>query len=358
MKRFLFEVCAFLVVQASIAVGLEALYQRLLGANHYLAAFEDKSRLLEAAHPPRLLLVGGSSLAFGVNSATLERESGRPAVNVALNAGLGLDLILGPAERSLAAGDLVVLSLEYRLMEAAKTYDSVLVLQELRAAPSSARYLPASDLPVLLDDGLALPCQRLHALWDYARQGRPKSVYWRTSFNDRGDFVGHLDLGSFNGGGQHVWVPPPQMIGDACLRLSRFAEKARAVGARVVVVPPPIPADDFESQRDAAARFWEALARQTGLPVTTASSLDRSFFFDTAYHLTREGRKQRTLALVEALRPVLRSDGSEPLLAHQEAHQGLGPPHRARHALLPRRASSRPPWSRCTARAMRPSSTS
>mgnify|MGYP003694795555 CR=1 FL=1 len=148
-------------------------------------------------------------------------------------------------------------------------------------------------------------------------------MYWRTSFNDRGDFVGHLDLGSFNGGGQHVRVPPPQMIGDACLRLSRFAEKARAVGARVVVVPPPIPADDFESQRDAAARAsGRPSPARPRLPVTTASSLDRSFFFDTAYHLTREGRKQRALALVEALRPVLRSGRLRAPCSRTRRHTG------------------------------------
>lgn len=304
MKRFLLEVAAFLVLQAMVAVGLEGLYRRLLGANHYLAAFEDKSRLLESRRPPRVLLVGGSSLAFGADSAALERSVGRPVVNLALHAGLGLDLILGQAERALAPGDVVVLSPEYGLLKPGPPIDSIVVWQHLLAHPRSARDLPASAIAALLDDGLALPHQRLHALWDYARHGPPQSLYWRTSFDERGDFVAHLGYDSAQGGDQHLRIPTVEQTRDACVRLSLFARRARERGAQIVIVPPPIPADDHRQQREEIARFWEAVSSQTGLPVMNDAVFKRRRFFDSAYHLTREGREERTRALLEAVRSV------------------------------------------------------
>lgn len=304
MKRFLLEVAAFLALQAVMATGFEALYQRLYGARHYLRAFEDKSRLLEARRPPRILLVGGSSLAFGADSAAIERAIGRPVVNMGVHAGLGLDLMLGQVEEALAPGDVVVISPEYGLFRGGRPMDSILVLQLLRNDPRLARQLPAAAVPQLLDDGLFLPSQRLQALWDHAWHGEPVGLYWRASFDERGDFVAHLDLDSMRASGQHLRVPAAEKTGEACARVSRFARRAHERGASVVIVPPPIPGDDHREQSEEIARFWNAVSSQTGVPVMNDARFTRSSFWDTAYHLTREGRQQRTEALLGAIRAV------------------------------------------------------
>ncbi len=309
MKRFLLEVLAFVAVQALVLLAVERTYDRLLETEHYMAALEDKERLLQSVRPPRVVLVGGSSMAFGVNSRAIERSLGLPVVNVALHAGLGLDMILGHAERGLRAGDRVVVSPEYRLLEKGLPFDSATVWHEIAARPWSVRDVSPRSVPSLLDDGLVLPRQRLVALWDRARQGPIPLLYKRSSFDERGDFVGHLEFGSMNGSDQHVFIRPADSLEDACARLSRFAARAREQGAEVVVVvPPPIPNDDLEAQRSAATRLWSRLSGCTGLPVTDVVPYDRSLFFDTAYHLTREGRRVHTPQVVRAVKKAPHPD--------------------------------------------------
>ncbi|HET9317756.1 MAG TPA: hypothetical protein VFQ51_19335 [Vicinamibacteria bacterium] len=302
MKRFVLEVAAFLALQAAIAVALEWTYQSQLGRGHYLAALSDKERLLRTTRPPRVLLVGGSSLAFGVDSRQLEDALGVPVRNLALNAGLGLDLILRQAEKGLVPGDRVLLSPEYRLLDPGTPFDSSTVWQAVALVPAMARYLSPRAVPQLLDDGLALPHQRLSGLWTWVRAGRPGQLYRRQGFDDRGDFVGHLDLASEQGNNRHARIPPPDDLADAVELLSRFARRARSLGVEVVILPPPFPADDEPSRHDAVGRIWRTVSHETGMRVIPVWSPDRSLFYDTEYHLTREGRRAHTQEILRALR--------------------------------------------------------
>ena len=69
MRRFLQLIALFLVVQLCI-LGVLALLAR--PSDNYRAAVVDKERLLAEAASPRVILVGGSGLAFGIDSPTIE----------------------------------------------------------------------------------------------------------------------------------------------------------------------------------------------------------------------------------------------------------------------------------------------
>ena len=78
----------------------------------YLAAFSLKSQYLIEADEQRLVLVGGSNVAFGANCHA-ETITSRTVVNLGLHAGIGLNVMLEQALSGIRAGDLVVVSLEY-----------------------------------------------------------------------------------------------------------------------------------------------------------------------------------------------------------------------------------------------------
>ncbi|PYJ82346.1 MAG: hypothetical protein DME22_19010 [Verrucomicrobia bacterium] len=93
MKKFCLRVVAFLLLQAFLffAFVWDGNLSRETG---YLAATLDKHKRLEQTRPPRIILIGSSSFAFGVRSDRLERESGRTVVNMGLDSSLGVDFIL------------------------------------------------------------------------------------------------------------------------------------------------------------------------------------------------------------------------------------------------------------------------
>ena len=61
----------------------------------------------------RVLLIGDSSALFGIDSPQLEKELGRPVVNMSLHGGLPLDWLTDFAERNVRAGDIVVMPLNW-----------------------------------------------------------------------------------------------------------------------------------------------------------------------------------------------------------------------------------------------------
>ncbi|MET0552369.1 MAG: hypothetical protein ABW221_04990 [Vicinamibacteria bacterium] len=304
------DVAIFLALQAAVFLAVDAAYMRYVGREHYLASLRDKTARLAEVRPPRILLVGGSNAAFGVNSAALERSSGRPVVNLGLNAGLGRDFILAQASAAVQPGDLVVLMPEYDFLAPYALVDAPTLLLVMRLAPETVRFVPLSAVPQLLDHGLGTVTVRLRALGAVVR-GQPwrDPLYYRQAFDARGDMTAHLALPPAGAGGKHGGVWLAQTAGPACRRLSDFARDAHARGARVVIVPPPIPGDDAVRQAEAIAALWERVDRETGIPVLGARKIyDRSLFLDTAYHLAASGREQRTRHLVDLLRRF--EDGS------------------------------------------------
>jgi hypothetical protein len=299
MRTFLGHVAAFLALQATLFAALDAFYMRKFGDSHFLAAWREKSARLEAVSPPRVLLVGGSSTAFGVDSGALERALGRPVVNLAMNAGLGLGFILNQAADAVRPGDLVMLTPEYWLLERRENFDASTVFVALRVTPATARFVPLKTVPRLLDQGLVPVSDRLRALSAFLHGGGENPVYTRAAFDQWGDVVAHHPFGSRRGGDQHAWVPPAEDTEKACRLLAAFADDVRGRGAELVIMPPPIPADDHQVHRAAVIRLWQKVGEATHADVVLVrKTFAREQFFDTVYHLTQEGRRSRTRAII------------------------------------------------------------
>jgi hypothetical protein len=83
---------------------------------HQLAMLIDKRVMLDATPAPRVILVGGSNLMFGVDSAVLEQSLGIPVVNMGVFGGLGLLAPLDVILPHVRPGDTVVLVPEYEML--------------------------------------------------------------------------------------------------------------------------------------------------------------------------------------------------------------------------------------------------
>src|SRR5204862_8067163 len=81
---------------------------------NFLAASIDKQSLIRTQTPPRLIFIGGSSMAFGVNSATIAEACGRRPVNMGLHAALGLKFMLREVESHVQPNDWIIVAPEYQ----------------------------------------------------------------------------------------------------------------------------------------------------------------------------------------------------------------------------------------------------
>lgn len=239
MRRFLINVACFGCVQLLILVAL--LYDISRRSNEYLAASIDKERSLRTAPGRRIVFVGGSNLAFGIDSLAIGRRLGLSPVNMGLHAGLGLQFMFRETRTGLRPGDLVVLSLEYEHFSKFRLSDHHRVLwQELFANNvSSLCYASWQNSWIgLLDNPNGFGFFRKVARLWYGSKLDAANAYRRELFNQVGDLTFPRlhnprlvpNIAKLEAPGDHLAA---QKAGEL---VRSFVDDCRAVGVDVVCV--------------------------------------------------------------------------------------------------------------------------
>lgn len=326
MRRFVLQVLAFLFFQAALLGALLSRYDVPAEAN-YMAATVEKHLRLRSVPKPRVILVGGSNVAFGFASDQMVRALGRPVVNMGLAAGLGLEFMLREIESALGPGDLVVLSLEYEHFARGPRpkwylgsgFDPNVLQQVLIFRPRSFSALGMPHFrKIVLDRGLAIAGEIARRALLFPTSGQPSQTAEvpsaRLAFNEWGDMVGHRNRPSAVG---PEVVDQGRLVGDArgfpnvaaLEALREFVEATKASGVKVAFTFPPKPTGTMDREGAIAALLAGALRRIPGLILLDTPG-DHTYppelFFDSANHLTAEGTARRTAAMIDALRHLLR----------------------------------------------------
>jgi hypothetical protein len=322
MKAFCARLSLFLLLQG-LFFFLLVRNPELPEENNYLAATMDKHQRLERMEPPRLILVGGSNVAFGFRSETLEEEVGMPVVNMGLVGGLGVEFMLNEVEGAIGRGDVVLLSFEYDLLSGG---DSELIFRQIvELRPENFRHVPWRSWKDLITDhgtgvlgGIVRKSLGTAGVVEEPGETIQETAYRRRYFDAAGGYVGHhgseTSLASVEPGRQLLGSMPVRAMSESVYRrLEEFAELCARRGAECFYTCPPHPKELLDSKRELIEANWARLGTIHGLTL-----LDRpeeqtyplGKFFDTGYHLTARGAYERTM------------DVSRRLKAYQRAAQG------------------------------------
>lgn len=316
MKRFCLQVSLFVMFQALLFAVLLWNYD-VSEETNYLAATVDKHTRLERTAAPRVIVTGGSNVAFGTQSDRLAAALGRPVVNMGLAAGEGLDFMLGEIKNSLRRGDVVVLSLEYDRFNGG--YDASLLEQILIYRPANVLYLrPKHFKKILLDRGLKITggiVRRSLAGWFARRDANLRAdTFARRGFNEHGDLIVHhgqpprITPEAANSG---KLFPERRKLptADVTKLLTDFASACQKRGATFTFSFPPHAAQPLQDEALAVAEIQAALKAIPHLILLdspTEQTYAPTLFFDTGYHLTQAGGALRTGKIANSLRTILR----------------------------------------------------
>ncbi len=312
MRRFTGRIAAFLLLQ-SILVMFVIRYGMPGHGNNYLAAFDDKVRRLEQCEGPRLVVLGGSNVAFGFDSPLMEQSLGMDTVNLGLHVMLGLSFPMDCYLQHARRGDIVVLCPEYHLLTSAQHQqgDPKLVHRLIEQCPRAKHYLPGakqSTWKQFLDhDGLWLAHQWVSRAFRNVRdRNDDDKIYTRSGFNRFGDMIAHHERAA------EEWVPldpvpefTPECLQQSIDALNRFERACRSLGVTVYFSYPPLEKKTFVDSQQVIDNLHRAIERHVDIPLLhspEAFALDRNCFYDTGYHLNKEASKQRTRQLAEAIR--------------------------------------------------------
>lgn len=265
----------------------------------YFAAYIDKHELLNSTPPPRIIIIGGSSAAFGVDSQMIAKETGYSVVNMGLNVGMGLRYTLEEVRTSIGEGDIILISSEYEQFGTAGGNGAPPVL--IAITPTSLKYMtsPKQYLSIFTGLNIMARVEIMHLIGAIRKKAVKCTggLYCRSSFDAHGDFIAHLEQPSRLKIPEHI-TPLESTPSQASLQsIKNFTHYANGKGAQVLFTFPPLARSYFEPNRKAIESIEEEINKIPDLVVIDLPE-DREYanemFFDSEYHLNKEGRNMRT----------------------------------------------------------------
>jgi hypothetical protein len=313
VKPFVRDVLLFVLIQAGIALGMLATLRAR--SQSYLAMSVDKERRLATVEGSRIVFVGGSSCAFGLDSGIVEARLGRPPVNMGLFAPLGAAFMLAEVRADLRRGDLVVVSLEYEHYRSAAMFHGMncKVWRELfMVNPAALRYASWHNYAEVLsrDEGLASLADLAKQALKTVRNKPPGNPFYaRSALNVYGDIgLPREDVRQVDDLRRPRVGLDEAALRDAARTLQRFADDCAARQIEVILAMPSIPIPHYEANRTFFEAIEDGLRRETAIPIILGgreACLPIDCFFDTCYHLTTQGTRARSLLLCDRLEAAL-----------------------------------------------------
>ncbi len=296
----------------------------------------DKHKRANALPSPKLILAGGSSLAFGINSKMIQDSLHIPVANLGLHATLGIAFELAQAEMVAKKGDKVVWSFEYYVSDkeaidggnATKVlgydampgiYDFLTPMGKLNFFQLKYLYLTGVNkemhyihqgetqaprpLKWLSNIAVLLPGDVHSITVDSATD-----VYIRRSFDENGDIKSSLIEGHLKELGDNM--KHNQGYKDEIEIINEYADRLKAKGVDVYYLFPPF--DVSQREKDGTMLDTIEAEYRKGLHIPILNSVDDAYypdslFYNTVYHLNATGRQQNTLKLIADLKPVIKN---------------------------------------------------
>lgn len=303
---------------AVLLVGLAFVAAVRLGAgafsHTYQSVIQDKYDALCATDSPKIILIGGSSVAYGFDEALLEEETGYSVVNLGLYGGLGDLFQTEIARANIQSGDIVVLAYEYNWIDddAFTGIISDMVMSGIDGRIEMYRYIPLRNWGQILG---YLPTY-VEKKVEYTRN--PGEDIHHTLFDAKGRLVESRPanvMGDYNEESE-TWNPVDlsrMVISQASSTyLRQFADDVENRGATIVMTAPPLLVDAAMSDPATFTELARCAEERTGIPYLGDPAdylFPAEYMYDTVYHCNETGARVRTQMFAQALNAFL--EGNE-----------------------------------------------
>jgi len=316
MRRFIVEFLLFVLLQVALLAGLFGLFSDLRRVSPFMPALEIKQKRLETSQPPRLILIGGSNLFFGIDSPMIEAQTDFAAVNMGLLRGLRLEYILNQIDAQLRAGDLVVISLEYSTLNGdSMGEEGQLIVSATTRRLANVRLLTWPQWRAMLDHDAAeylgmVFRQSIQRISESRRQEGPGIEGEVNEFGDLTMYHGAAATApADNDNDQRTLVRVrPEGVKASTRRMNTFIASCRERNVDVMFAWPPISRSHYDERAAFPIEFDRLLRSHLEAPVigTPADMVfDDDDFIGRSYHLRGAGVQKRTQRLIDAVKMAI-----------------------------------------------------
>ena len=276
----------------------------------YYAELMPMIRRLKETEGRKLVVLGNSDVAFGLNGALLEQlleEKGYSytVCPFGLYAAVGTSAMLQLSEQFLGENDLVVVVAE-PVSETLSTYFGPVAFWKcIEDNPSAFVYLNGRQRTELLCSYISY-LQERYAIYKSNKPPVVQGVYAKASFDDRCDMIYQRDGNIMPIGydtARPVDFSAVSLTEEFAEQISAYCKAAENTGAAVCISFSPVNRSAVTDLSENAIRQFFSLIN-TSLPCPVISNpnryiLDSGWFYDTNFHLNSAGAALRTVTLAE-----------------------------------------------------------
>ena len=284
----------------AIAITLPAQY-----GESFTSALCDKVDRLAEIDEPKIVIVGGSSVAFGLDSELIERYTGMPVVNFGVYAALGTKVMLDLSRDFINDGDVIVLAPELDAQTLSMYFNASTTLQATDGRFDILSHVPGEHLFSLLGASWEFASNKI----GYINSGTaPKTTgaYDPDNFNKYGDIVYERPENTMS-----LYYDPNTAVNlsaeildpEFADYLNSYIRTAEKKGASVYFSWCPVNGLSITEDTKSDERIAEFESfMQDSINCTFISNindyiLDPGYFYDTNFHLNEAGVSARTITL-------------------------------------------------------------
>ena len=316
MKKSWIRFIAFLLAFALpvIAVSAVAFLTPSRFDETFLGEFEKKVDRLYEAEGEKIVFVGGSSLAFGLDAKLLSDTLGKTVINFGLYATLGTKVMLDYTKNAIGEGDIIVIAPEMNEQTWSLYFNAEAMWQALDGNFSDIRHIDSENHPAMLGSFWKFAVSKAKYLTQELNVSG-LGIYRASSFDDYGFIANNRDndYNTMPGGydaGKPITFSTDMISEDFIAYVNEYTKYAESKGAKVYLASCPInesavPLDLTMDDIDAyVAALEEAFdCELLGSPANMIYPSD--YFFDSNFHMNSAGAVLHTAQLALDLAPIL-----------------------------------------------------
>ncbi len=312
VRKFLTEIILVLCIATIVAMIIVFSFYRYIPNQYetnYISSMWDKYCRLMSIEEPKIVLVGDSNLAFGIDSEYIESELGMPVVNMGLHGGLGNDIQTRIAMSNIRSGDIYVIAYsDYSQTQDVSQKDLTLImlanhekLWDTISLKQKTELIPA--IPNYMFDTMS------YFLRKRGNEDVPyeNSDYSRKGFNEYGDNTIRIEGNEIKDFSQFKSLAP-SISKETEKMIRRYKKICDDKRAQMVISCYPIL---VTQEMDDTAKYYQSyndIERCTGVSVISDINdymMPKDMFYDSQLHLNMFGVKKRSDILLEELKEIM-----------------------------------------------------
>ena len=296
----------------------------------FMGELKSKYERLKETSGKRIVLVGGSGVAFDYDSALMDDFfPSYEIVNFGMYAGLGTKAVMDLSENYIHEGDIVILSPEQSEQTFSDYFNGEYMWQAADGAFGMLRDLKSENFEAMLGNFPRFALEKLNYVMK-GQKPQTDSIYQKKSFNTYGDI--ELDTCRENilpngyDVNQKVRFTEDVVQPEFMDYMNDWAKRLEKKGAVVWYRYCPVNKLSVEDMDDLAA-YDVFLRQKLDFPVIgnpENSLMEAEWFFDTNFHLNQPGKEVNTVQLIRDMKAMLGDDRAVTVELPEKPHRTWG----------------------------------